>query len=198
MMAHYSRTIFATRVSGSSRAMRAHRGFRRRLLAEPLEDRRVLAVLFPRTAVLEPSEVTQGPLYDGEPPLTPEQQLLIESDPGPQPDPSFYWESHTAGIDTDVPFTEAVDADGLSQGPEAPGDFVRYKDTNLPSGSSSPTNEPSVASLDQAIFQTRNWAAAVSGDNGTTWSSISPYTTFSMLTAAFAVTSGWLTTTAAT
>jgi hypothetical protein len=54
----------------NSREVRSPRTFRRRPRVEPLESRRVLALLFPETFRVEPSVIVQGPIFDGEPALT--------------------------------------------------------------------------------------------------------------------------------
>ena len=50
---------------------------------------------------------------------------------------------------------------------------------SLPLGlNNSSVNEPSVGTRGDAIFQTGNWYAAKSLDNGTTWTYVNPYSTF--------------------
>ncbi len=92
-------------------------------------------------------------------------------------------------------------AQGQARGPEAkspaqaasfsqqsvlPGDFVIYRDKFIPAGgisggygNSSYTNEPSTAVDGKNIFQTGNWYASRSLNNGATWQYLNPFTIFS-------------------
>ncbi|HEY6565216.1 MAG TPA: PPC domain-containing protein, partial [Pirellulaceae bacterium] len=157
---------------------------------EPLEDRCLLAVftgeLITHEGTANP-QVSQGPLYDELPPLTDIQRELLDAHAGAQPDPSFYWQNSPGGPETDssVLATESAPESSGTQNPDAPEDFRLYRNSDLPVSDSSPTNEPSVASLDQGMFVTRNWSAAVSSDHGKSWSNISPYTTFASIDGGF-------------
>jgi hypothetical protein len=65
--------------------------------------------------------------------------------------------------------------------PLALSDLRVKRDTVLngaPATFTSAVADPSVGSIGQAIFQTYNWYAARSLDNGATWSYVDPYTTF--------------------
>lgn len=62
--------------------------------------------------------------------------------------------------------------------PGATSDLIVKRDSLLSGGSTSRVAEPSAGSTGTAIFQTYNWYAARSSDNGSTWSYLSPYTTF--------------------
>ncbi len=203
---------------------------RRLLRHEDLEGRLLLAGLADKfesgSALIEPSAsefvgssvqihsgtiestVSTGPVYDEEPPLTAEQQALIDADPGSMPDPTFYMTNSLVSSDAVLSntsetvagaepaslkdsaapaapvvsesFSPLGESGAESSPPEAPGTLRFFRNTDLapPSSSSSNTSEPSAASLDQAIFQTHNWNAARSLDNGLTWTNVSPYTTF--------------------
>ena len=73
-----------------------------------------------------------------------------------------------------VPPTERRD-------PRAASDLLIKRDSVLagaPLGNTSAVAEPSVGASGSAIFQTYNWYAAVSSDNGGTWGYINPYRTF--------------------
>jgi hypothetical protein len=72
-------------------------------------------------------------------------------------------------------------ASALPVAPNAAGDFVTFVASplsGLPANMSSTAPEPSVASHDQIVFVTGNWYAALSTDNGVSFSYVDPYTTF--------------------
>ncbi|HEV7514693.1 MAG TPA: hypothetical protein VGR07_00185 [Thermoanaerobaculia bacterium] len=65
--------------------------------------------------------------------------------------------------------------------PNAPGDFMSFVSSSLsglPASFSSGAPEPSVAVHDQVVFVTGNWYAALSTNNGLSFSNVDPYTTF--------------------
>jgi len=65
--------------------------------------------------------------------------------------------------------------------PQAPGDFVFFRNSILGTGTGGLTaevGEPNVGSNGSAIFQTGNWYASVSVDNGGLWSFVNPFTLF--------------------
>lgn len=56
--------------------------------------------------------------------------------------------------------------------------YYQLEDVKPSGASTSTTGEPSVAQTDHVVFQTGNWYAARSVDNGSSWSHVSPYTFF--------------------
>ncbi|MBI3659642.1 hypothetical protein HY230_04125, partial [Candidatus Acetothermia bacterium] len=69
----------------------------------------------------------------------------------------------------------------LLNAPQAPGDFVFFKNSILGSGTNNFTSiigEPNAGSNGSAMFQTGNWYASVSGNGGTSFSYVDPYTLF--------------------
>lgn len=56
--------------------------------------------------------------------------------------------------------------------------FFQNEEVTPAGASRSTTGEPSIAQTDHVMFQTGNWYAAVSRDNGASWEHISPYTFF--------------------
>ena len=111
----------------------------------------------------EPLTSLLGRGFDAHAPLPgPLARMLSNAliDPGPGPSPVAA---------TDVP------------APQAASDLVLKRDSILsgaPSGYTSVVAEPSVGGSGSAIFQTYNWYAAQSSDNGSTWGYVSPFTTF--------------------
>jgi hypothetical protein len=71
----------------------------------------------------------------------------------------------------------------------APGDFMFFQNSDLgggaPSGFTSVVNEPSVGTNGNLVFQSGNWYAALSTDNGNTFSFVDPYTTFPSINGGF-------------
>ncbi|HEY3248485.1 MAG TPA: hypothetical protein VGK88_09380 [bacterium] len=70
-------------------------------------------------------------------------------------------------------------------GSKVPGTYTRFRVTALPVGGivggssySSFVNEPSTAVNGKFVFQTGNWYAGYSVDNGATWSYLNPFTLF--------------------
>ncbi len=80
------------------------------------------------------------------------------------------------------PPTQLVETFGQELQPSfAPGTFTLFRSTALsgvPGGASSTVNEPSAGSQGDGIFQTHNWYAEISVNNGSTFSYVSPYTIF--------------------
>jgi hypothetical protein len=88
-----------------------------------------------------------------------------------------------------IPPEQAVETSGeVLNAPLTPGTSVVLRDTALapPFGFSSSVNEPSVGGQGNGIFITHNWYAAVSTDNGSSFSYVSPFTTFPNTPSAFA------------
>lgn len=79
-----------------------------------------------------------------------------------------------------LPPSDVAESGRAEVRPAAAADLLIKRDTTLtiPTGFSSSVNEPSVGSQGDAIFQTGNWYAAVSTNNGVTFSFIDPETTF--------------------
>jgi hypothetical protein len=126
--------------------------------------------------------VFTGPIYDFVPPAPDGPRLQRESylklghlGPDWVDEPVDPTTSDVAETHTGVPF-------------RAPADIVLLRNQQLlPSaGSVSTVAEPSVGSLGNALFETYNWYASISTDNGPTRSFISPYTTFPNTPAPFA------------
>lgn len=71
--------------------------------------------------------------------------------------------------------------------PMTPGSFSLLRDSTMapPAGFSSSVNEPNVAGQGDGIFLTHNWYAEVSTNNGASFGTISPFTTFPNTPAAF-------------
>ena len=109
----------------------------------------------------EPFTSLQGREPDDHAPLPGPVDRLIRgalADPGPSPVSA-----------TDLP------------APRAASDLLLKRDSILsgaPSGYTSSVAEPSVGGTGDAIFQSYNWYAARSADNGSTWGYVSPYTMF--------------------
>jgi len=61
----------------------------------------------------------------------------------------------------------------------APSDFITYRQTLLPAGGlRSGVDEPSTANSGKYIFQTGNWYAARSSNNGANWTYLDPFSIF--------------------
>lgn len=138
----------------------------------------------------------QGPLTNNPPPLTPEQMADHAADATDDPavpvsgDTSKHGHNGTAAASSEGPAAPVLSGNALSgsnalgsDSLNSAGSFVYYQDSLLgtgagPSGNQSVVGETGVASNYRAVFQTGNWYAAVSGDNGANWQYASPYTTF--------------------
>lgn len=111
----------------------------------------------------EPFTSLQGREPDDHAPLPGPVDRIMRSalaDPGPGPSPVAATDMHA---------------------PQAASDLLLKRDSILsgaPSGYTSSVAEPSVGGSGDAIFQTYNWYAARSADNGTTWGYVSPYSMF--------------------
>jgi hypothetical protein len=128
-----------------------------------------------------PGQRVRGPMYDTPPP--PPSEALeeeLESDaqlPTPIREDRLYI-APAQSMETDP--------DNLAR-PEVPGTAIIYRNSVLapPSGLSSNVNEPSVGSQADGLFTTHNWYAAVSTNNGASFSYVSPFTTFPSSPSAF-------------
>src|SRR5574337_1774752 len=73
--------------------------------------------------------------------------------------------------------------------PLAPGPFTFFQNVDLgagaPNGYTSVVGEPSVGNNGTAVFQTGNWYAALSTENGTTFGFVNPFTTFPSVNGGF-------------
>ncbi len=85
------------------------------------------------------------------------------------------------------PPTEPGGPVGLPGQTRAPGDFQFFVNEPVtPAGAStSVVAEPSVGNNDRVIFQSGNWYAAISYDDGHTWLHVDPYTTFPSVNGGF-------------
>ena len=68
---------------------------------------------------------------------------------------------------------------------QAPGTFVLFRASSLTAPLVSSVNEPNVGSQGDGIFTTHNWYAETSTNNGTSFSYVSPFSTFPSSPAAF-------------
>jgi hypothetical protein len=86
-----------------------------------------------------------------------------------------------------IPPQQAVETGaGATKQVEAPGTFTIFRDSSLaPSGFVSNVSEPNVGSQGDGIFTTHNWYAEVSTNNGSSFSYVSPFSTFPSSPAAF-------------
>ncbi len=84
------------------------------------------------------------------------------------------------GVDSVAQPGSAETVPRSATGPAAPCDLVLYRDRVVkPTGAQySLIGEPSIANVGDVNLQTGNWYAARSLDSGTTWTYLSPYTTF--------------------
>ena len=79
----------------------------------------------------------------------------------------------------DITETDVAAEQGTT--PQAPGTIEVFRDTSLAAvtaGFHSSIGEPNLGSVGRAVFQSGNWYAAISGDNGATFSFVNPFTTF--------------------
>ena len=123
------------------------------------------------------------PILAHPPALTPEELEILTNDGGEEDEqgdlepPANQGNGDFGGTETLVSGV----APGTGNGPQSVGDFNLYQDTTVGSGTNGSTSEigkPSIGSLGRAVFQTGNWYAAVSGDNGANFRYVSPYTAF--------------------
>lgn len=124
---------------------------------------------------------------DKPPVLTAEQAKELETAGSRANGPGPAVESVTTGIKGPAPGTELAlpDRAGEEAGnprPDAPGSYTRLRASILPTsgvlGGFSPVGEPSVTQSGRFVFQTGNWYATRSVDNGATWSYLNPFTIF--------------------
>jgi hypothetical protein len=113
------------------------------------------------------------------PPELPEEETLIVPGfdrvraPGPAVRTPLTPESRVAA--------HAMETSQLAPAPNAAGDFTSFVSSSLaglPANFSAAAPEPSVATHDQLVFVTGNWYAALSTNNGLSFSYVDPYTTF--------------------
>lgn len=128
-----------------------------------------------------PSHRARGPLY-AEPPPPPEGFNRLEPEE----------EQLGAPVLEDgfiIPPEQSVETGTATpkEQADAPGTFVVLRNSaiNPNNGSISSVNEPSVGSQGDGIFTTFNWYSAISTNNGTSVSYVSPYTTFPNSPSAF-------------
>ncbi len=118
-----------------------------------------------------PPELTEAQIAD----LQAKEELINRSGP----DVTVSSEA-VAGPETGQETVAGRDAAQIKGAPLANGDFsvfIRNDFTaSLPANSESNVSEVSVDGAGKAIFATGNWWAARSGNNGSTWSYINPYT----------------------
>ncbi len=90
--------------------------------------------------------------------------------------------------DSTVPLSSDPNGRGSGGGPE--GNFVLFRNAQLPDNGAtfqaSDTGEPSIGTYRNTVFQTGNWYASVSGDNGASYQHVDPRTTFPTTPAPFA------------
>jgi len=142
--------------------------------------------------------VVQANLLPEPPQLSPEEQQRLEQAverthlPGPKPSPSKDAAAKFDAAGPSVPATSeaASPANGaMAAAPLAPGTFTFFKNVDLgagaPSGYTSVVGEPSVGNNGAAVFQTGNWYAALSTDNGATFGFVNPFTIFPSVNGGF-------------
>lgn len=141
-------------------------------------------------AIGKPS-VAHGNLLPEPPQLHPDEQQRLEQAierthlPGPRPSPSKDAAAQFDTMGPSVPATgeaaSPVDRT-MAAAPLATGTFTLFQNVDLgagaPSGYTSVVGEPSVGNNGTSVFQTGNWYAALSTDNGATFSFVNPFTTF--------------------
>lgn len=127
-----------------------------------------------------PSHRVRGPLYAQAPPPPPGEgpEELEEEQPGaPVIEDAF-----TIPSEQTATTESATPVEG-----EAPGTFTILRNSAVTpnNGFISSVNEPSVGSQGDGIFTTFNWYAAISTNNGSSVSYVSPFTTFPNSPSAF-------------
>ncbi|HZT06473.1 MAG TPA: hypothetical protein VFC51_05545 [Chloroflexota bacterium] len=138
--------------------------------AEPKVDQYVVTKVLPNGdvagTVLKPAgTVVQGP-------------LLAAPPSGPAVDKPL-GRSAIADSGGSAPASQVAETRVGDVTTQASGTFVLKRDTALsPTSGTSNVNEPNVGVQGSTIFQTGNWYAAVSSNNGSTFSYIDPSTTF--------------------
>lgn len=93
----------------------------------------------------------------------------------------------TGAVDEALPTSLPTEPGGPPGQTRAPGDFVFYVNQPVtPVGAStSVVAEPSVANNDRIIFQSGNWYAAISYNDGNTWQHVDPYNSFPQVDGGF-------------
>src|SRR5574337_1250029 len=142
--------------------------------------------------------VVQGNLLPEPPQLSPEERQRLEQAinrthlPGPQPSPSKDAAAKLDAVGPSVPATGEAASPAkraMDAAPLTPGTFTLFQNVDLgagaPSGYTSVVGEPSVGNNGTAVFQTGNWYAALSTDNGATFSFVNPFTTFPSVNGGF-------------
>jgi hypothetical protein len=125
-----------------------------------------------QSATLEPN-VAQGEILATPPVATPEQRAILDHEAAIEPLPTVPIPVDPNGAASNAPPT-APDL-----GSREPGDFTLYRHSADTSGGGlSPTGSPEVASVGRAFFETGNFYGSVSGDYGTNFSYVNPYTLF--------------------
>ncbi len=124
--------------------------------------------------VLPPAQIASGELLDHMPEGKPVEH------------------KHRQTFDTREPSDSRMRLRGVQSAvqetPLAGGDVTIQRDSTFSGGTFgtiSSVNEPNTGSVGDVLFQTGNWLAARSTNNGSTWSYISPYTTFRNTPTAF-------------
>jgi hypothetical protein len=150
--------------------------------AASTDERPVTVQTFPngdRAGVVskQPKQALPGPLYS-RPPTPRDPRVDDDHRPGPTRFPD------TGRGDPPGPSPQSNDAPPAAQ---VDSTFLLKRNTALTavSGHTSNVNEPSISGQGNTIFQTGNWYAAVSTDNGATFSFIDPDTTFPGTPSAF-------------
>lgn len=141
--------------------------------------------------------VVQGNLLPEPPQLSFEEQQRLEQAieqthfPGPRPSPSKD-AAATLAVSPSVPPTGKAASPAkmvMDAAPLAPGTFTLFQNVDLgagaPSSYTSVVGEPSVGNNGTAVFQTGNWYAALSTNNGATFSFVNPFTTFPSVNGGF-------------
>jgi len=140
----------------------------------------------------------QGDLLPEPPQLPPEEQQRLEQAvewthlPGPRPSPSKDAAAMFDVVGPSVPATGEAASPverAMDAAPLAPGTFTFFQSVDLgggaPSGYTSVVGEPSVGNNGAAVFQTGNWYAALSTNNGATFGFVNPFTTFPSVNGGF-------------
>src|SRR5574337_1983630 len=142
--------------------------------------------------------VVQGNLLPEPPQLSPEERQRLEQAveethlPGPRSSPSKDAAAKLDAVGPSVPATGEAASPAkraMDAAPLTPGTFTLFQNVDLgagaPSGYTSVVGEPRVGNNGTAVFQTGNWYAALSTDNGATFSFVNPFTTFPSVNGGF-------------
>ncbi len=142
--------------------------------------------------------IVQGNLLPEPPQLSPEEQQRLEQAverthlPGPRSSPSKDAAAMFDAVGPSVPTTGEATSPAkraMDAAPLAPGTFTFFQNVDLGAGApgshTSVVGEPSVGNNGTAVFQTGNWYAALSTDNGATFGFVNPFTTFPSVNGGF-------------